>query len=73
MKATVTVFVSETSIQLFEPTEERYEFVHPDDWSYDRALRNAERLIKDLGMKIESEYFERNEFDDPITCYFVEA
>lgn len=72
MKATVTVFVSETSLQLFQPTEDRYEFVHPDDWSYDKALGNARQLIKDLGLDIQTEYFERNEFDDPITCYFAE-
>lgn len=73
MKATIVVFVSETHIEYFEPNKTRFEFVHMDDWSYDRALNNARHLIDEAGMQIKSEYFEYNEFNDPITCFFAES
>lgn len=73
MKATVVVFVNETHIEYFEPNNTHFEFVHMDDWSYDRALNNARRLIDEAGMQIKSVHFEYNEFNDPITCFFAES
>lgn len=72
MKATITVFTSETHMQYFEPREARYEFVHDDGWTYESALSNARKMIETMGATIESEYYEENEFGDPITCFFVE-
>lgn len=72
MKATVTVFVSETHLEFIEPVEARYEFVHYNAWDYDRALHTAKKMINALSMEIKSEYFEKNEFHDPITCFFIE-
>lgn len=72
IKATMVVFTSETKLEVFEPFSRIYEVVHQDGTSYDSALNVAQRVARDNGFDIVDQYFEKNEFDDPITCYFLE-
>ena len=71
IKATLTVFVSETHLEIFEPIERHYEVMN-GGVNYDDALDIAKNTAKSFGFDIVSEYSESNEFGDPITCYFLE-
>lgn len=73
-QVTVTVFLSETHVEVFDGDNyHREEAVHPDSLTYGDALATVPKVVSSIGGKVRSIYFEENEFGDPITCFFVEV
>lgn len=73
IKATMVIFLSETHLEVFEPFQRHYEIDHPADLVYETAVSAGRNRAKKHGFEIVNEYFEENEFGDPITCLFLEA
>lgn len=71
MQATVSVFHNETHIDYFDLGIDRLIMENPKHWDYEKSLSSARRLVDSIGMAIDSEYSEYNEFGDPITCLFI--
>lgn len=73
VKATMVIFLSETHLEVFEPFQRHYEIDHPANLVYETAVNAARLRAKASGFDVVDEYFEENEFGDPITCLFLEA
>ena len=73
MQATVSIFKNETHIDYFIDGVPRLIMTNPDGWDYDKVLSKTRRLVDGIGMAIDSEYQEINEFGDPITCFFAKS
>lgn len=70
--ATIVVFKDETHLTVFDDDgdDRKYVIKHRDGMTYDDALKEAHDEAIDRGMNFVSDYFELNEFDDPVTCLF---
>lgn len=74
MKTTITVFKSETHVEVFKDEGSiHYEIVHPPGLTYEDAVAEVPCSVSKTGGRITHKYFELNEFGDPITCFFMEA
>lgn len=69
--ATVTVFLSETHVEFFEPHKALHVLDHHPSLLYNDILIDTKSVIEQMGFTITNEYFEYNEFEDPIQCYFI--
>lgn len=76
MQATITVFLSETHVTRFFDAEDSepdtYIVDHSEGFVYESALRSVPKIVKDLGGELTGTYAEKNEFGDPINCFFAD-
>lgn len=68
----VTIFNDRIRFETIEP-HTFTEMLKPEGLTYDEFVQYAKDLIALGFLEITSEYFELNEFEDPITCLYVSA
>ena len=69
---TIVVFKGETHLTVFDDGLDTRNYIikHRDGVTYDDALKDARDVAINRGMNFISDYFELNEFGDPVTCLF---
>lgn len=75
MKATVTVFLTETHVTRFQGEDSEGDtiiFDNPQGLNYDDAIAAVPTVVGSIGGVVTESYSEENEFGDPISCFFVD-